>query len=135
LFLKGDASLYHSTGKVGMFLVSTLPVFLMGIWKMLKSKKPYEILVLSSFFLLPLLFGFVPDIYRASRLLALVPFYVIISTIGLLSLSKKLHVVLIIVILIGYGYFVKDYWYSYPERTKNLFPATINNYNDEFVKK
>lgn len=135
LFLKGDASLYHSTGKVGMFLVSALPVFLMGIWKILKSKKPYEILVLSSFFLLPLLFGFVPDIYRASRLLALVPFYVIISTIGLLSLSKKIQVVLIILILIGYGYFVKDYWYSYPERTKNLFQFKITNYDDLFVLK
>lgn len=135
MYLKGDMSPYHSTGKAGMYLVFTLPLFLSGIWKILKQKKPFEVLILASFFALPLLFGFVPDIYRASRLLAQVPFYVIISTIGYFSLPKKVGPIILVLILIGYWFFAKDYWFSYPERVKNIFPATINQYNHEFVKK
>ncbi len=135
LFLQGDASPYHSTGKAGMFLISTLPIFLLGIWDILKRKKPFEILILASFFLLPALFGFVPDIHRASRLLALVPFYIIISTIGFITLPKKLGFVMLLLIVVAYWFFVKDYWFSYPKRVENIFPATINQYNHEFVKK
>lgn len=135
LFLKGDATPIHSTGQAGMFLVSTLPVFLIGIWKILRQKKPFEILVLSSFFLLPILFGFVPDIYRTSRLLALVPFYIIISTIGILALPKKLGVIIIILMIFNYWFFVNDYWFSYSNRVKNDFPITINYYNEDFRKK
>lgn len=135
LFLHGDASPYHSTGKAGMFLISTLPLFLFGIWDILKRKKSFEILILSSFFLLPVLFGFVPDIHRASRLLALVPIYTIVSTIGFVSLPKKMSFVMITLIAIAYWFFVKDYWFSYPKRVENIFPATINQYNHEFVKK
>lgn len=135
MFLKGDATLYHSTGKAGMFLVLTLPIFLLGIWEILKRKKRFEVLVLLSFFLSPILFGFVPDIHRASRLLALVPFYVIISTLGLLKLPKKAAVITVLLILIGYWFFATDYWYSYPDRVKGVFPITIDKYDNEFVKK
>ena len=135
LFIQGDASPYHSTGKAGMFLISTLPIFLFGVLDILKRKKPLEILILSSFFLLPALFGFVPDIHRASRLLALVPFYTIISTIGFVAIPKKLSAIIILLIMISYWSFVKDYWFSYPKRVENIFPATINQYNNEFIKK
>src|SRR3989304_8943986 len=101
-----------------MFLVATLPLFLAGIWKILRQKKPFEMLVLTSFFLLPILFGFVPDIYRASRLLALVPFYVIISTIGFLAIPKKIGVFIVVLIVISFGFFVNDYWYSYAKRVE-----------------
>lgn len=134
LFLKGDATAYHSTGRAGMFLVAALPLFLAGIWKILRQKKPFEMLVLTSFFLLPILFGFVPDIYRASRLLALIPFYVIISTIGFLAIPKKIGVVIIVLMAIGYWFFVNDYWFSYPKRVEKIFPLTIDYYNEEFIK-
>ncbi|WKZ26006.1 MAG: glycosyltransferase family 39 protein [bacterium] len=135
MFLKGDISSYHSTGKSGMFLIFTLPLFLAGVWDILKRKKPFEVLILCSFFLLPLLFGFVPDIYRASRLLALVPFYVIISTIGYLSMNKIIGLIIMTTVLIGYWFFVNDYWFEYAKRVENIFPTTINYYDQEFVKK
>ncbi len=134
LFLKGDATAYHSTGKAGMFLISTLPLFLAGIWKILRQKKPFEILVLASFFLSPILFGFVPDIYRASRLLVLIPFYVIISTVGFLAIPKKIGAFIIVLIVISYLFFVNDYWFSYPKRVEKVFPLTIDYYNEEFIK-
>lgn len=134
LFLKGDISPYHSTGKVGMFLVSTLPIFLLGIWNIIKHKKPFEILILSSFFLTPILFGFVPDIYRASRLLVLVPLFVIIATVGFTSLTNKFKMIMILLIVGGYWFFVSDYWFGYSKRIENIFPVTINNYDGKFIK-
>lgn len=135
LFLQGDASPYHSTGKAGMFLISALPIFLLGTRDILKRKKPFEILILASFFLLPALFGFVPDIHRASRLLALVPFYTIISTIGFISLPKKLGFVMLLLIVVTYWFFVKDYWFSYPKRVENIFKYQIKDYDEFFVLK
>ena len=125
LFLKGDATSIHSTGKAGMFLVATLPIFLIGIWKIIKGKKPLELVVLSSFFLLPLLFGFIPDIYRASRLLALVPFFVIISTIGFFGITRKIQILILALILINVSIFAKDYWFDYSNRVKDIFPIPI----------
>lgn len=135
LFLKGDITPYHSTGKAGMFLISTLPVFIIGIWKILKRKKPYEILILLSFFLTPILYGFVPEIYRASRLLVLIPFYVIISTIGFVSLPKKFAIIIAILTILNFGFFVNDYWFNYSKRVEKAFPLTINYYNEDFTKK
>ena len=135
LFLKGDAVAIHSTGKTGMFLVATLPIFLVGVWKVIKNKRPLEILILASFFLAPLMFGFIPDIYRASRLLALIPFYVIISTIGFLALPRKWALVMIILIVLNFWSFASDYWFSYPKRVENDFPLTVNYYNNDFTKK
>ncbi len=135
LFLKGDITSYHSTGKAGMFLISTLPLFLLGIWKVIKNKKPFEMLVLYSFFLAPILFGLIPEFYRASRLIALIPFYVIISTLGFFDLSRKAKIVVSILVIINYLFFVSDYWFSYPDRVVKNFPYTINYYDENFIKK
>jgi 4-amino-4-deoxy-L-arabinose transferase-like glycosyltransferase len=135
LFLKGDVTPFHSTGKVGMFLIATLPIFLIGVWKIIKDKKPFELLVLSSFFLAPIFFGFVPDVYRASRLLALIPFYVIISTLGFFAVSKKYRLVIFALVVINYLFFAKDYWFNYSERVKNEFSQNMSYYNYNFTKK
>lgn len=108
-----------------MFLIATLPIFLVGIWKILKRKRTFEVLILSSFFLSPFMFGFVPDIYRASRLLALVPFYIIISTIGFNGLTQKIKMLILVLIAINTFYFAKDYWFDYPSRVKEVFPVPI----------
>jgi 4-amino-4-deoxy-L-arabinose transferase-like glycosyltransferase len=135
LFLKGDATAIHSTGKAGMFLIATLPIFFMGVWKILKGKKPLEVLILSSFFLAPVMFGFIPDIYRASRLLALVPFYVIISTIGYIGLTRKIQVLVLVLMIINVFAFAKDYWFDYPNRVREVFPVPIEKTYEFRLKK
>ncbi len=135
LLLKGDATAYHSTGKAGMFLVASFPLFVIGIGKILKEKKSFEMLVLVSFFLAPLLFGFVPDIYRASRLLALIPFYTIISTIGFFATPKKIGIVILVIMAINYLVFVKDYWFDYSSRVKKVFSIPIDRTYEFRIKK
>ena len=69
--------------------------------------------------------------YRASRLLAIVPFYVLISTLGLTYLTaikgkaiKALAIAGIFVLIVAnYINFAKDYWYLYPERVKKAFSS------------
>ncbi len=135
LFIKGDSAPYHSTGRTGMFLVASLPLFVTGILRILKEKKPMELLILSSFFLTPLLFGLVPEIYRASRLLALVPFYVIISVVGYLEISKRLGLAILTLIMINYIFFARDYWFDYAERVRKDFSLSVQDYNYDFTKK
>jgi hypothetical protein len=81
------------------------------------------------------MFGFVPDIYRASRLLALIPFYVIISTIGFLAIPKKFKLAILVLMFVNYFYFAQDYWFKYPTRVAQVFPITSSYYNSDFTKK
>lgn len=131
LFFKGDSTPYHSTGRYGLFLLATLPGFLVGIYQSFKQKNHFLILSLITFFLTPLLFGWVGSIFRGSRLLTLVPFYTIIATYGyylLWQLKKNYTKVLFLAIIFVFGIFsyqdfVKDYWFEYPKRVKENFTS------------
>jgi len=135
LFLKGDATAYHSTGTTGMFLLATLPLFILGIVKAVKEKNSIYRFFLVCFFLSPILYGFVGESYRASRLLAIIPFYVLISTLGATYLmvikgkAKKALAVAgaFLLITVNYVNFAKDYWYSYPERVKKAFSSPLHS--------
>jgi hypothetical protein len=81
------------------------------------------------------MFGFVPDIYRASRLLELVPFFVIISAIGFTGLSRKIQILILALVVINSFIFVKDYWFDYSDRVKDVFPVSIENTYEFRLKK
>lgn len=121
LFIKGDITPWHSTGFHGVFLLSTLPLFVVGLILAAKNKlfHHYYLFLLISFFLCPLLFGQVGSVYRFSRLLIFVPFYVTFCTLSLLSLQKLkpgkiLTFILGIFVILNFVDFVRYYWYEYP---------------------
>jgi len=126
LFIKGDSTPYHSTGMHGMFLLATLPLFLTGIYQAIKKKDRFLLLVLISFFAAPLGMGLVASVHRASRLLALIPFYVILSALGVETLRKQKVVLAVIGILIFLNFysFVKYYWFTYPKFAQSYFSQT-----------
>jgi hypothetical protein len=126
LFFTGDTTTYHSTGQFGMLLLMSLPLFLLGIYKTLKEKNKFLTTVLVSFFVTSLLFGFVPEIHRASRLIPILPFFIIVSTVGFLSLSKKVVLIALIFVAINYGFFASDYWFAYPNRVEKDFSPPIS---------
>lgn len=134
LFFVGDKIAYHSTGIFGVFLLPTLPLFTVGAYRIIRNKKPLLLLILLSFFLAPLLYGLVPEFYRASRLLAIVPIYAMISSIGLMSLRKTFAICMLVSIGVSYFMFAYDYWYEYPKRVKQTFPIHINSTSDFRVK-
>lgn len=129
LFISGDATSYHSTGKHGMFLLATLPFFALGIFRIAQKNSFILNFILLTFFLVPLPLGITPSIHRASRLLVLLPFYIIFICLGLeflLGIRKKLLRYLFLwglFILIGLNAFdfTYDYWYEYPNRVKAEF--------------
>ena len=131
LFLKGDATIYHSTGTTGMFLLASLPLFVLGVVKAIREKSNIYRFLLICFFLAPILYVFVGESYRASRLLAVIPFYLLISSLGFVYLTtikprafKLLGIVsVLILIVVNYISFAKDYWYLYPERAIKSFPS------------
>lgn len=135
LFISGDTTPYHSTGSHGVFLLATLPLFLIGLFRILQKKTPILILTVLSFASSPLLYGFVDSIHRGSRLLVLVPFYTIITIAGvqfILQLKKKnLKVIilasLILLVVLNYADFLKTYWFEYPNSVKASFSGPLHH--------
>lgn len=132
LFIKGDRTPWHSTGLHGVFLVSTLPIFIIGLVTAFSSKvhSRFYLFLLASFFLSLLLFGQIGQVYRFSRLLVLVPFFVTFCTLGFLKLKGKFLTFLIsFLIIFNFFDFIKYYWFTYPAITRQFFGQnTENNY-------
>lgn len=134
LFIKGDVAPYHSTGKHGVFLLASLPLFAFGIAKILQKRQPVLIFIAISFFLIPVLFGLGSDIHRGSRLLSLIPPYIVISALGIISLlniRKKIWrylsvFIIFSLIIFNFADFLNDYWYEYPKRIKNNFSKPLH---------
>lgn len=135
LFIKGDATPYHSTGRHGMFLLTSLPFFLIGLHQAF-SRGKYWVLILVAFFTAPLLYGIVGSVHRASRLMAIIPLYSLLASLGaiwLLQQKKKflnfkfLAAAIFVLMVINYYDFLKYYWFTYPKFTLNVFGDMSNN--------
>lgn len=139
LFIKGDITVWHSTGLHGVFLISTLPIFIIGLVSAYRQKNNnhFWVFLLGGFFLAPLLFGAVGSVYRFSRLLVLVPFFVSFCTLGALTLIKVklghlISVVFASLILFNFVDFANYYWFTYPKFSEGYFlPA--NTVGDAYL--
>lgn len=128
LFIKGDTTIWHSTGIHGVFLLSTLPLFIIGLVQSFKEKihHHFYLFLLLSFLLCPILYGQVGSVYRFSRLLIFVPFYVTFCTLCLMNLQKlkrgKLATYMFTVLItLNFIDFVRYYWYTYPQLNRENF--------------
>lgn len=146
LFIKGDSILHHSTGKHGMFLLVTLPLFFYGLYKSFSSKNRFYIFLTVCFFTGPLLISLVGSIHRSSRIIFLAPIFSIIASYGLLELFKLkekflrgLMIFFLLLAFLNIYDFLKYYWYKYADDTYHIFyaPVGINAYKklDELSKK
>jgi 4-amino-4-deoxy-L-arabinose transferase-like glycosyltransferase len=126
LFVSGDTISTHSTQTHGMLLLASLPFFLIGTYQSLKKGKFWKYLLIC-FFTGPMLFGAASSYHRASRLLGLIPIYVLICTAGALWFMKKNHIKRIvflgisILLLINFTDFLRYYWYQYQEDYGHTF--------------
>jgi len=126
LYIKGDDLLFHSTKFHGMVLLSTLPLFILGLIQSLKLRRFWTFLVLA-FFSGPLLFGLVDSVHRASRILAIIPAYVVICVLGTKYLltkikrGKYIFIILTIAFMVNFFDFTRYYWFTYPKFTENIF--------------
>ncbi len=141
LFIKGDSTPYHSTGRHGAMLLASLPFFLIGIYQAIKKKGWYAFIVIC-FFTTPILFGFANSVYRASRLLVLIPPFTILCALGAQTFMsfyiprkkllnwgvKGVFMMLSLLIFLNYYDFVSYYWFKYPAFVRDSFTDTDMSY-------
>lgn len=137
LFIKGDPILHHSTGIHGMFLLSTLPLFIYGIYKLFKEKNNFLIFLTIAFFTGPLFFGFIGSVHRASRLLFLIPLFSLIAAFGfskLLEFKKRIPrigmLIFCLIFITNFYSFISYYLFQYADDTYHIFYSSegINAY-------
>lgn len=128
LFIKGDATLFHSTQRHGMMLLATLPLFLIGCYQAVR-KGWFWLFILSAFFTAPFLYGLVGSVHRASRLMVIIPLYCLLATLGAFTLwhykrkilTKSFLFLVIFLMILNYLDFLRYYWFTYPKFTESLF--------------
>lgn len=132
LFLKGDSSLIHSTGIVGVFLLSYVFLIPIGIYQALKNKSWFNLLLLVGFFTAPLAAALVMHEYRASKELFILPFATLLATLGVkVLLSSNLNnlrffcIILLILIPMQFSLFLYDYFNDYRARSYLWFDYNI----------
>ncbi len=126
LFLIGDSNLRHGTGLFGLFLISFLPFFFIGLYQLAKENRPSLVLVIV-WWLVALLPASVPnEVPHALRSLnALMPLSLLIG-FGLATsfdyLTKKetklhtnfLTLGLSLVLILNFVFFIDYYFKHYP---------------------
>ena len=131
LYIKGDNLLFHSTQKHGMMLLTTAPLFFVGLYQSIRRKNYWSFAALS-FFTAPLLYGLVDSVYRASRILVVVPSYILVCVLGLETIvkykySRVILSLLSILALVNFFSFLQYYWFTYPKFTENIFGNMSRN--------
>lgn len=132
LFLKGDSSLIHSTGKIGVFLLSYAILLPVGLYQAFKKGNRFYLLLIVGFFTAPFAAAFVGNEYRASKELFILPFAALLATLGVKTLldSRKKGLKIIALILLAatlfqFGYFLNDYFGDYRKRSYVWFDYNI----------
>lgn len=133
LFLTGDISLIHSTGKVGVFLLPFIVLLSLGIFLSLKNRNWFSILILIGFFTAPFAVALVGNEYRASKELFILPFACLLATYAIKFLfsssykfGKMFALILLIIIPIQFTFFLFDYFNDYRERSYVWFNYNIH---------
>ena len=89
LFLTGDLQMPFSTRAVGVFLLPVAVFLATGIVSVLRHPSPAKIIVLLGFFTAPLAAVLVPENSEIIRATAMLPFGVLLATLGVESLWRS----------------------------------------------
>lgn len=126
LFIRGDSTIFHSTGRHGMLLLASLPLVITGIYAATRSKNTFFRFILLSLILGPALFGTVGSEHRFSRLLALLPLYALLSGLGFQFLNthrfvwaRAISFIVLFLMVLNYFDFTRFYWRDYPGLTRD----------------
>lgn len=137
LFLRGDESLIHSTQRTGVFLLPLaifLPVGIVMAWK--KYATLGKLLVFG-FFTSPIAATVAGDHFRISRALFIIPFAILLATLGvkiLLSKYPKITLVLLLLIPLQFGAFWYNYMKGYRFRSYQWFNYNIGGALESAIK-
>lgn len=132
LFFKGDSSLIHSTGRVGVFLLSFAILLPIGIYQALKHRNWFNLFLITGFFTAPFAAALVGNEYRASKELFILPFASLLATLAVKALLnarqkiwKILAGILFVVTILQFTCFLNDYFGNYRARSYVWFDYDI----------
>ena len=127
IFIRGDITDFHSTGKHGMLLLASLPLIVAGFYAAASSKEGFQKFILLALFTGPILYGMVGSEHRFSRLLALIPIFALLAGLGWEWFwqnhhrwLKGLSMIVVLLMVVNYADFISYYWNKYPSTTFNL---------------
>ncbi len=132
LFFRGDSSLIHSTGQVGVFLLSYVVLLPVGIYQAFKKRGWFNLFLIIGFFTAPCAAALVGNEYRASKELFILPFASLLATLAvktLLNSREKIGKILVVILFIAtflqFSYFLNDYFGNYRGRSYVWFDYDI----------
>lgn len=141
LFISGDATFVHSTGKTGVVVFVVVFLMMFGFVEMLKRNDNFSKLVIAGFVAFPIAPALIDDPGRVSRALVVIPFVVLISVYGVYFLLnskervfRKLVTVIIVLGLIEFSFFIHDYFGNYRIRSSSVFNNNISGAIDSAQK-
>lgn len=131
LFSEPDIGKIYQMNYFGALLISTLPLFIAGIYTIIKHTN-YHKFLLATFILTPILFGVAKSTSYSHRLTGIVPLYAIITTLGIQYLyikNKKLTLFLAILTIFNFLDFANYYYLKYPtyNQTKISFANHLHS--------
>ncbi len=149
LYASPDIGRIYSVELFGGFFLPLLPFFLFGI-KNILSKLNFNFFILLAYLFTPFFFGFAESVNYSHRLLAIVPFFVIIVVLGFdeffkgfrqywskFALPQLLSVSFLIIFsvfsLVHFGQFFAYYYFQYPN-SHDTQQAFGNNLNESFFR-
>lgn len=129
LFLKGDSSLVHSTGRAGVFLISTLPLAAAGTawlaYQTIRGRDKLSALILVLLLSFPIPNALLAELHRPVRAAHILPIYALICVVGMHAAAtglwrKRAGRVLLVGLAVLYmaeaARFFQDYYTTYPYR-------------------
>lgn len=135
LFSQGDIGKIFSVDLFGNFLLATIPFFLLGIKKSVERISFFSFILICYIFT-PVLFGLAGSMGYGHRLVATVPLYVIITTLGVQTLfewpkskyKKGIILGLLLFYLFNFSDFLNYYYFKYPKlvSTKTSFDNNLD---------
>src|SRR3989344_2001558 len=138
LFVTGDKLLIQSTLRHGMFLLSTLPIFAIGLYQGFRKGSDYFTFLGMTFLISPLLYGYVGSAFFAHRLLYMVPFYTIFLTLGIKKTLENRNrwlkygcYILFFLVIVNYFDFWRYYMFEYPKDSYHIF-LHLEDYNKPY---
>lgn len=151
LYASPDIGRIYSVELFGGLLLPLLPFFILGIKKAL-THFDFNFFILFGYFFTPLFFGFAESTSYSHRLLAIIPFYVLIVVMGFSQFAEYFYTfklkalphfllttflgVFIVSFLVHFGQFFHYYYFRYPtlHDTRQAFGNDLNRHFLELSK-
>lgn len=117
LFVNGDVIKRHGIPGWGELYWLDLPIFLIGIWKILKERSKLTLFFILLLVLSPMPAAITRESPHALRAILMAPSIALVSAMGLISLKKYVLYIVVAIYLVFFGFYFRDFITKYNTKT------------------